>query len=344
MNSFLKAFKIKLNVNSECKPEGSDLAEIEVKPCTEPVFFMHIPKTAGTSFKKAAIEYFGESGVIKNYGEKSIETSPLVHDKLLSNRNFAEFDKALQKAKASLYMGHVHVNSARFVFPSNNIFTILRDPVGQVISHYNHYVRWYNYKGSVDEFLETKGFQNLQFRYLQGMPIYLMGLIGLTERYAESIELYNQIYHTNLSVKAANANNKKLISDVDEELLKRVLAHNQQDVLLYKKVERLFDQRYKFHKSNKAWCHGYVHRYEKERNMIFGVAYDSQSNTPVEVGLYAGDKIIETTIANSYRPGFAQWNIPNFNHVGFQFKLGTQKFNDYKVKVLDTGQELMFDV
>ena len=37
--------------------------------------FVHIPKTAGTSFRLGADQYFGEKMVCRDYGPKAPETS-----------------------------------------------------------------------------------------------------------------------------------------------------------------------------------------------------------------------------------------------------------------------------
>ena len=39
------------------------------------LLFVHIPKTAGTSFRLAAQQFYGENNVFFDYGLESVETS-----------------------------------------------------------------------------------------------------------------------------------------------------------------------------------------------------------------------------------------------------------------------------
>ena len=40
-----------------------------------PIIYLHIPKTAGTSFRMSAEQYFGPDQVLNDYGEESPNTS-----------------------------------------------------------------------------------------------------------------------------------------------------------------------------------------------------------------------------------------------------------------------------
>ena len=45
-----------------------------------PIYFVHIPKTAGTSFRKASETFFGLRHVVYDYADDSNETSPFILD------------------------------------------------------------------------------------------------------------------------------------------------------------------------------------------------------------------------------------------------------------------------
>lgn len=332
------------SLQSRVKSEPS-VSETNVESCTkshkEPLFYIHIPKTAGTSFKKAACDYYGDSKVLMNYGERSIETSFRVKKIIKSDHFVSDLDGIISSSECDIYLGHVHAQTARHVFYATNIFTFLRNPLEQVLSHYNHYKRWYSYDGSLDEFVTTAGFQNVQSKYLNGMPVYLMGLVGITEKYAESIELYNQIYHADIQVRNDNVNETRAIDSVDEETLSLIKQANVEDFKLYSLAEDMLEKRLEFYRNNKTWCFGGVHRYNAEKNVIFGVAFHLNTSVPAEVDLVVDGEVIDSTIANQFRPGFAHWNVPNFNHIGFQFTVPKGRYPyEFKVIVSTTGQRL----
>ena len=55
------------------------------------LFFVHIPKTAGTSFRKACENYFGTPYSAYDYSPNSSDTSALVLDCMYRNHDFLLF-------------------------------------------------------------------------------------------------------------------------------------------------------------------------------------------------------------------------------------------------------------
>lgn len=326
----------------QVEERGTDPIIREAKGCGHsPIFFAHIPKTAGTSFKKAAIEYYGESGVIRNYGPKSIETSQVVRDCLLNKTNLTRFKKKIDEDKVGCYIGHVHFQSARHAFQCTNLVTFVRNPIDQVVSHYNHYKRWHGYEKSIEEFVVTPAFRNVQHRFLAGVPIYLVGLIGLTERYRESISTYNNLFGTELECRFDNVNEEKEIDIVDEKLKILIDEYNELDVELYEQSLFLFNQRRNISDLGKEWVYGAIQELDPDNGIVKGVAFRPLSDEPVEVVLKVSGEEYSVCISNMLRPGLAQFNIPNCNLVGFKFKVSRGiDFSNISVHVRSSGQEL----
>jgi len=302
-----------------------------------PTFFIHIPKTAGTSFKRAAEQYFGFDGVARNYGAKSPETTGWIKDAVLDNKDFPLLYENLTKEGVGLYTGHVNAFPAADVFNIQNIITFIRDPYEQVQSHFNHYARWYGYEKSIEEFVVNPGFKNLQSRHLKGLPIQLMGFIGVTERYSESIDLFNKHSGWNLEAREDNANQKKAITSINESMKELIASENTQDLYLYACATKLFSERCELEIQNKEWCYSFIDRLNEK--CVSGVAYMAKSEDCVFLLVCLKGKLLGRCVSNESRPGLLRFGVPNKGFVGFSFALPSGiELADVTVQVESTGQ------
>lgn len=100
-------------------------------PCPRPLFFCHIPKTAGTSLRAAL--------------EQSVRPFDIVPDAMMMSRQggfYPDVDlvRAVirhQGASVKLFRGHYHY-SCRALMPDSLTMTVLREPVARVASHIRH--------------------------------------------------------------------------------------------------------------------------------------------------------------------------------------------------------------
>jgi len=89
------------------------------------LYFVHIAKTAGTSFKLILHHYFPEHLIAKNVTEADF----------IKNRSIANEGNYL------LYYGHCNHDFHKLLPGTNKIITFLRDPVQRVISNFEHIQR-----------------------------------------------------------------------------------------------------------------------------------------------------------------------------------------------------------
>lgn len=304
-----------------------------------PSFFIHIPKTAGTSFKRAAEKYFGSDGIVKNYGSKSPETTPWVKDVVLDEKDFPLLYSNLKEKGIGLYTGHINAFPAANVFKIQNIITFVRNPSEQVISHYNHYSRWYEYTKSIKEFVQTPGFKNLQSRHLKGLPIQLVGFIGVTEQYSKSVDLFNKYSGWNLKIREDNVNEKKAIASAEHSIEKLISTENLDDFRLYACVKKLLEERHALEILNKEWCYSFIDRMDEKH--ISGIAYMAKTENYVVILILEKDKLLKRCISNELRPGLLRLGIPNKGFVGFSFALPSNvDLSEISVVVEATGQVL----
>ena len=314
-----------------------------------PLFFIHISKTAGSSFRVAAEQYFGKEHVFYDYGPKAKETNPEIRaleydkrDRYASGMNIVE--------KAKFVTGHVnHPKYAPFI-PAKNAVTFVRDPLQQVRSHYEHFTRHHRYKKSFSEFVNEPRFKNVQYKAFQGTWPDAIGFIGLTERYSESLALINKMYSIDIQGLDINKNTEKKSSryELSEEEVALVKKHNEHDFKLYEFALTRFERQKLAVESDSSFI-----RYGKtnmaksdEGKMMKGWAANYDSQTAVALEARVGKKKIADLLASEYRSTANERNIHRSGFIGFSFvypkklKDGTQV--DFVVK--GTGEVLFGDV
>ena len=100
-----------------------------------PLFFIHIPKAAGTSTQKIFSTWFG-TGLLKHYYDEYSGTMPQKYD--INQIHSPETPVVVYGHFNRLrYFGveHYYPNAQQFI-------TILRDPLEATISHYFYSKKW----------------------------------------------------------------------------------------------------------------------------------------------------------------------------------------------------------
>ena len=210
----------------------------------KPMLFVHIPKTAGTSLRHGVTEFLGKNRLVLDYGPKQAATSDLVRRWCYPESKPEKFRTAFDSQGKKFLSGHIRLADYVGGFDLDNVAVFLRDPVQRVISEYRHYVRHYGYQGSLVEFAETTAFQNKQARSLAGVSIHRLGVVGLAERYEESLARLNARFGWQVPSREVNMGRKQLSEayQVDRATRRVLEQNNPLDLALYKSACELFDQ------------------------------------------------------------------------------------------------------
>jgi hypothetical protein len=91
----------------------------EILNISEKFIFVHIPKTAGTSFRKLLTDIFGEDQVSLQFSGKRLTD-----------------DDAVMLDKFQVIAGHIGFADIEKYFPNRRLITILREPVDRCLSIY----------------------------------------------------------------------------------------------------------------------------------------------------------------------------------------------------------------
>lgn len=230
------------------------------------LFFLHIPRTAGTTLDSILVKNFPENSILKIYKKEEYKTN-----------RFRDYD---QLKDIKYITGHLFLEKYDPPMIYNkevDAFTFLRNPINRLVSEYIFYKTWpkqhlyqyinennisfRNYIQSSDQLLKYRG-KNFMTRCISGkgfkynkpslsaLAVAKRNLdknfffFGITEQFAESIVLLSKkIGIDNILHEQRNKLNTKLKDEISEEDLNIARELNQVDSALYNFAVDLFNER-----------------------------------------------------------------------------------------------------
>lgn len=212
--------------------------------------FVHIPKTAGTSFRQGLLEIIPREKIYCDYGQDAPETDPEVS--LLSKGRKFTTQHLAEKAKEQgieFILGHFPVARYKDLFPEATVISFVREPLQRCYSEYLHWQRHKGYKKTFVHFFRHDGPVNVQSRFLDGLPT--DSIVGITEEYTDSVRIINKELGLSIAPLAENCFREKTTDWYGEdaippEIASQFYALNKEDVSFYKEqLEKFYERKSK---------------------------------------------------------------------------------------------------
>ncbi|MFE1598542.1 hypothetical protein [Methylobacterium sp. ID0610] len=175
-----------------------------------PLFFLHLPKTGGTSIRYAAHEIFPKDKIFMLYGKDSPTTHPYANEimyyrpELQIGQQLAMIAEYLARNGIAFYASHM---SAAFLpgFDPERAFTLFREPTEQVLSYYVFQKKHGRTQQSLEAFIEDPRNQNVQTQAFGNADLDQLALVGILEAYEAFVERLNRRFGLAFPVAHKNA-------------------------------------------------------------------------------------------------------------------------------------------
>jgi len=290
-------------------------------PLANSLFFVHIPKTAGTSLRLALEDALGKDFISYDYGPESPVTDVDIKRLGYPVADMFRLERVLARKHCRLVAGHVHAARYMPMMSVLRTFTFIRNPVDQLISHYEHHVRNYGYNEPLSAFIKKPGVRQIATRMLKGVPLEAIGFVGVTEQYSASLALLSQRFDLAIPVRYDNRNPAiekayALPEDLEAEITEFLMP----EYALWHRAQTLLKVRRNATEAGHPYVHGAIQQLGAQS--VSGFAFLPDSNNPVRVAATVnGKQVGRLASAIAYRPTLQLLHVPRNGCVGFDIRL-----------------------
>jgi len=220
------------------------------------IISVHLPKTAGSSFKASLHQNFDHK-LLLDYEDLPLNTPVFERNKNVFTSGLINAERDFGETECI----HGHFMPAKYLLLNSikplKFVTWMRHPVDRVISHYYFWQRRYNpdapplhkriveEKWSLEKFCLSDEMKNIYQQFLWGFPIWNFDFIGITEYYEADFKYFSDCFF-NKKVDLFNENinpNSKGGYAISKSFRKQIESFHAEDMELYERANRLRLQR-----------------------------------------------------------------------------------------------------
>jgi len=217
------------------------------------ILSIHVPKAAGNSFRLLLKAGFG-ARMMKDYGDwagcRVPEAMEHCHSRTLAMR--ARRDELFEKY--DVIHGHFAPDKYLGLFPVEDFVAFFRDPYQQALSHYYFLLRnpqrdhpeeriFHEAKMTLHDYLSWEAFHDHQTQYLGSLSIDDFAMVGLSEEFYKSVELFNSMFGSDLrgnSFLNVNPDTQGDTYKITPDIRKAVEKYRGADIATYRRAREIF--------------------------------------------------------------------------------------------------------
>jgi hypothetical protein len=217
------------------------------------ILSLHVPKAAGNSFRQLLEASFRDR-LMLDYGDwagfKVPEALERCRVRTLAMRS--RRDELFEKY--DIIHGHFVTDKYLGLFPVEKIVGFFRDPYQQALSHYCFLLRnpqrehleeklFHDAKMKLHDYLEWDAFRDHQSQYLGSVSIDDLAMVGLSEDFYRSVNLFNSLFGSNLKGESflnVNPDHQGANYKIDHDTRAAVEKYRAADIDLYRRAREIY--------------------------------------------------------------------------------------------------------
>lgn len=218
----------------------------------EQFFFIHVPKTGGTTLRRMMTNHFPEASYYPTQKDLLNNKGKYLNQKELVDRQELMYGK-------SLIMGHYTIELIDHLKPNVKTIAFFRNPVDRVISHIKHIIahdeKWkgadpndvierrIKYLGGA----QTRMINDSKSKNLNDMlkNINKLDFVGILENFDESVAMLNDKFNWKCDlIKKENVGKSELDRNITAKSMALICRNIKLDIIIFDHASELFQKRY----------------------------------------------------------------------------------------------------
>lgn len=220
---------------------------------------VHIPKTAGWSFRTGLLSAFGER-LLLDYSDRPLDGALSARWRRLRKRLALSMTGVggVERFVASYDAIHGHFIASKYsaLGERGALCAFFRDPAERAISQASYWRRNPDPENAMWREFDAKTMTSAQLAatprqrriyalFTGGIPLERFAFIGITEEYETSLRLFNEMFGVNVMHRKVNVGDR---TEVDKREREAITSAQRENYLIYDRARRRFD----------VLCHRYL--------------------------------------------------------------------------------------